>query len=127
MRAPLAKYGMRIDNLADAYAVWWIGAWQATRGSTDDPSQAATAAVRQQVMRTMAAVPEFAKANDTLKQSMSEALFMQALLLGVGLEQAKGNAAQTKAIGRAAADGARGMGLDLTAMTLTDDGFKPVD
>lgn len=127
MRAPLAKYGMRIDNLADAYTVWWIGAWQATRGSTDDPSQAATAAVKQQVMRTMASVPEFANANDSLKQSMSEALFMQALLLGVGLEQAKGNAAQTKAIGRAAAEGARGMGLDLAAMTLTDEGFKPVN
>lgn len=127
MRAPLAKYGLRIDNLADAYTVWWIGAWQATRGSTDDPSQAATAAVKQQVMRTMASVPEFANANDSLKQSMSEALFMQALLLGVGLEQAKGNAAQTKAIGRAAAEGARGMGLDLASMMLTDEGFKPAD
>ncbi len=127
MRAPLAKYGMRIDDIADAYTVWWIGAWQATRGSTDDPSQAATAAVRQQVMRTMASVPEFAAANDSFKQSMSEALFLQAMLLGVGLEQAKGNPAQTKAIGRAAAEGARSMGLDLAAMVLTEEGFKPAN
>jgi hypothetical protein len=127
MRAPLAKYGLRIDNLADAYTVWWIGAWQATRGSTDEPSQAATTAVKQQVMRTIASVPEFANANDSLRQSMSEALLMQALLLAAGLEQAKGNAAQTRAIGRAANEGARGMGLDLAAMTLTEEGFKPVN
>jgi hypothetical protein len=126
MRAPLAKYGLRIDSLADAYTVWWIGAWQATRASTEDPSQAATAAVNQQVMRTLASVAELADASDSLKQSMSEALLMQALILTIGLEQAQGNADQTKAIAGAAAEGARGMGLDLAAMTLTDEGFKPV-
>ena len=127
MRAPLAKYGLRIDSLADAYTVWWIGAWQATRASTDDPSQAATAAVNQQVMRTMASVAELADASDSRKQSMSEALLMQALILTFALEQAEGNADQTKAIAGAAAEGARGMGLDLAAMTLTDEGFKPLN
>ncbi|QAY78094.1 hypothetical protein [Sphingosinicella sp. BN140058] len=31
--AALAPYGMRVDNLADAYTVYWISAWQATRGT----------------------------------------------------------------------------------------------
>jgi hypothetical protein len=126
MRGPLAKYGLRIDNLADAVTVWWIGAWQASRGSTDDPSQAATTAVRQQVTRSLAAVPDLVAADNSLKQTMSEAFLLQALLLGVALEQAKGEPAQTRAIGGAATQGAQRMGLDLAAVTLTDEGFQLV-
>lgn len=125
MRAPLSKYGMRIDNVADAYAVWWINAYQATRGTTDDPSPAATEAVRTQVMQSMGATREFVGAGDADKQELAESLLIQALLISTAVEQAKGNPDQLRAVGRAAAQGARGMGLDLSTMELTDAGFMP--
>lgn len=30
----MAKQGLRLDNLADAYATWWVTAWQATAAIT---------------------------------------------------------------------------------------------
>lgn len=125
MRPELAKYGLVIDNVADAYAVWWINAWLASRGSHDDISAATAAAVRRQVVQSMASTPELATAGDAAKQEMAEALLVQGVLLAAALEQAKGDRAQEAALSRAAVQGASGMGLDLSAMTLTEKGFVP--
>ncbi|KGM31070.1 DUF6683 family protein [Inquilinus limosus] len=127
MRPELAKYGLVIDNVADAYAVWWINAWLASRGSHDDISAATAAAVRRQVVRSMASTTALATAGDAAKQEMAEALLVQGVLLGAALEQAKGDRTQTAALSRAAIQGASGMGLDLSAMTLTEAGFVPAE
>lgn len=126
MRPELAKYGLVIDNVADAYAVWWINAWLASRGSHDDISAATAAAVRRQVVQSMtASTPALATAGDAAKQDMAEALLVQGVLLASALEQAKGDREQEAALSRAAVQGASGMGLDLSAMTLTEKGFVP--
>ncbi|WP_026868649.1 DUF6683 family protein [Inquilinus limosus] len=125
MRPELAKYGLVIDNLADAYTVWWISAWQASQGRTDDVSAATAAAVRRQVVQSMASTPALRTAGDAAKQEMAEALLVQGVLLAGALEQAKGDREQMAAVSRAAVQGARGMGLDLSAMTLTEAGFVP--
>lgn len=123
MRPPLARYGLRIDNVADAYAVWLINSWQATRGTTDDPSPASAAAVRRQVMNAMASAAIVTTADDASKQEMAEALLLQALLVESAVEQSQSEPDQLQAVGRAAAQGARGMGIDLAGMTLTDRGM----
>jgi len=43
----LAQYGLRIDNVADAYAIWWLNAWLAVRQRTDTPPARQITAVRQ--------------------------------------------------------------------------------
>lgn len=126
MRPELAKYGLVIDNVADAYTVWWINAWLASRGSSDDITAGTAAAVRRQVVQSMASAP-VATAGDAAKQEMAESLLVQGVLLGAALEQAKGNSEQMAALGRAASQGASGMGLDLSAMTLTEAGFVPAE
>lgn len=123
MRAPLARYDLRIDNVADAYTVWLINAWQATRGTMDDPSVAATAAVRRQVISAMASTAVFTTATDASKQEMAEALLLQALMVESAVEQSKGNPVQMQAVGQAAAQGALGMGIDLSRVNLTDQGM----
>lgn len=123
MRTPLARYDLRIDNVADAYTVWLINVWQATRGTMDDPSVAATAAVRRQVMSAMASSAVFTTATDASKQEMAEALLLQALMVESAVEQSKGNPAQMQAVGRAAAQGAIAMGIDLSGTNLTDQGM----
>lgn len=123
MRPPLARYGLRIDNVVDAYTVWLINSWQATRGTTDDPSPASTAAVRRQVMNAMASAAIVTTADDASKQEMAEALLLQALLVESAVEQSQSNPDQLQAVGRAAAQGALGMGIDLASMTLTDRGM----
>ncbi|WP_225771327.1 DUF6683 family protein [Inquilinus sp. Marseille-Q2685] len=125
MRPELAKYGLVIDNVADAYTVWWIAAWQASRGSHDDVSAATAAAIRRQVVQSMASTPALRTAGDAGKQEMAEALLVQGVLLSAALEQAGDDREQLAALSRAAVQGARGMGVDLSAMTLTERGFVP--
>ena len=125
MRAPLAQAGLRIDDVADAYAIWWITAWYASRGGNETPSPRIVTAVRAQAARALSASPVVRGAGDGPKQQLAEALLIQAALLDSAVEQSKTRPDQMKAVRVAAAQGARGMGLDLASMTLTETGFAP--
>jgi hypothetical protein len=121
----LSAYGMRIDNVADAYAIWWLNAWLASRQRNDTPPARQIAAVRAQAARAMAARPEIATAGDAAKQEMAEAHLLQAALIGSFMDQAEGKPAQLRQLAAAVREGAHSSGLDLEAMTLTDNGFVP--
>ncbi|QJU57848.1 hypothetical protein HL653_08640 [Sphingomonas sp. AP4-R1] len=123
MGTVLASYGMSIDNVADAYAVWWIDAWQASHRRNEDTDKRTFAAVRAQAARALSATRELAMADDAAKQRFAEALLLQALLLEGAMDQAKANPAMSGPVADAATRGARGMGLDIATMTLTPDGF----
>ncbi|SMF60056.1 hypothetical protein SAMN02982989_1015 [Xaviernesmea oryzae] len=125
MKAPLDAVGLRIDDVADAYAAWWINAWQASHGRDEDVSRTMAIAVRNQVVEAMASSGMMRSASDAAKQEMAESLLIQAALIAAAMEQSKGNAALTRAIAAVASQGARGMNVDLTAMDLTEHGFVP--
>lgn len=125
MAPELARYGLRIDNVADAYAIWWLNAWLASQRRTDTPPTRQIAAVRVQAARAMAAIPEIASADDATKQKLAEANLIQTLLIGASLEHAKHDPAQLARVAAAVQQGARASGLDLATMELTDEGFVP--
>ncbi|MGK9165096.1 hypothetical protein KXR53_02295 [Inquilinus limosus] len=127
MRAPLAEAGLRIDDVADAYAVYWINAWQASRGVDDDVSRRMATAVRNQVAGVMASTGALRGASDAAKQEMAESLLIQAALIGEAMKQSQGNPALSRQLAAAVSQGARGMNLDLASMTLTEDGFVRAD
>ncbi|WP_294256300.1 DUF6683 family protein [uncultured Sphingomonas sp.] len=122
----VAPYGLRIDNLADAYAMWWVTAWEASRGSNDTPSPATLEAVRRQAADAVSTTNEIAVASDAQKQELAEALWIQSALLDGAVEQARRDPSRLRAIGYAARQGAKGMGLNLDAIDLTSQGFVPV-
>jgi hypothetical protein len=122
----IAPYGLKTNNLADAYAVYWINAWEGSRGivgSTETRERAQ--AVRAQAGKAMAAVPALATATEAQKQEYAEALFIQAALISSAMEAAAGDEAQLSAVGAAVSRGAQAMGLDLDTMDLTPNGFVP--
>lgn len=123
MRAPLGKAGLRVDDLGDAYAAWWITAWYASRGSNETPNARTVAAVKAQTARALSATAMVQGANDASKQQMAEALLIQAAMLDDAVEQSKARPDWMAGVRSAATQGAKGMGLDLAAMTLTDAGF----
>ncbi|WP_395677088.1 DUF6683 family protein [Inquilinus sp.] len=127
MRAPLAAVGLRIDDVADAYAVWWINAWQASRGVDDDVSRATALAVRDQAARAMAASGMLSGAGDAAKQEMAESFLIQAALVADALKQSQGNPELGRQVAAAVSQGARGMNVDLASMTLTETGFVPAE
>lgn len=122
----LSPYGLRVDNLADAYTIWWITAWQATRGRNDDVSPATVKAVRAQAAQTLGGKAILAGAGDPVKQELTESLLIQTLLIDAAVDQAKTDAAQMKKVGMAVNQGAQGMGLDLMRLNLTETGFSPL-
>ena len=126
LAAPMAGLGLRVDDLADAYALWWISAWNATQGRNDDPSRAMCAAVRGQAARALRASPAIAGASDAAKQEFAETLLVQMLFIDVAVEQSKGKSEQLRELASAVRQGARGMALDLSSMKLTEAGFVPV-
>ncbi|MGN7997537.1 DUF6683 family protein [Sphingomonas sp. 22176] len=123
--ALVAPQGLHIDNVADAYALWWITAWQAAHGNNDTPSRAVLGAVRQQAANAVAATGEIAHASDAQKQELAEALWVQSALVDGAVEQAKRDPSRLRAVGDAVRKGAKGMGLNLDAIDLTSHGFVP--
>lgn len=125
MDRALAGYGMRADNVGDAYAAWWLTAWLASRQRTDDPTPRQVAAVRAQAATALASTSEIAGASDAVKQEVAEANLVQAALIGAYAERAKGDPDLSRRVAYAVRKGARASGLDLDAMDLTNDGFTP--
>ncbi len=123
----LAPYGLRTDNVADAYAAWWVNAWQAWAGVTDNGTREQAQAVKQQAARALSATPVFASATDPQKQEMAEALLIQAAMIGAVAEQLKTNPAVKPQIKSAMTHAAKAMGLDFSKMKLTGAGFVPID
>ncbi len=118
-------YGMRANNVADAYAMWWTSAWNGAQGRNDDPSAGQMAMVKRQAANALAATPEFVAANDAGKQELAEALLVQAAMIQGAIDEYKSNPAMLAKARAAIRQGAKGMGLDLNTMTLTDEGFVP--
>ena len=125
MKPQLAQVGLRTDNLADAYAAYWIEAWEAVHGVTGQTSREKADAVSRQSANAILATPAIAAATPAQKQELAEAMLVQAMLVAAAREQANGDEAKLAEIGRAVGKGASASGLDLRAMTLTEDGFLP--
>lgn len=115
--------GMDANNVADAYATWWIAAFDAVHGETGTRSTAVYRAVQKQAVSAILAPPRLKSATPELKQEMAEALLVQTILIDVSIEQAKNDPAKMHAIGTAVAQGALRMGLNLRTMALTEAGF----
>jgi hypothetical protein len=121
----IAPFGLRTNNVADAYTVYWTNAWLGSRGRNDTLSKQQVAAVRNQAANALLATPAFSSASNAQKQEMSEALLVQAALIEAYVDNAKSDPALMSKVKAAIAQGAKGMGLDLYKMTLTPDGFVP--
>jgi hypothetical protein len=120
----MANFGLSPNNAADAFALYWIAAWQAAHGDSSTPSAAMAQAVSAQAARGLSQSREFTSASDAQKQELAEALMVQAAMIEATVEAADGDKTQLKAVGKAVTQGASAAGLDLGNMTLTEEGFR---
>ena len=119
----IAPFGLRVDNVADAYTVYWTNAWLGSRGRSDTLSQQQLTAVKNQATNALLAIPAFISASDAQKQEMAEAMLVQAAMIEAYIGNAKSDPALMSKVKAAIAKGGKGMGLDLYAMNLTPNGF----
>jgi hypothetical protein len=121
-----SSYGMRADNLADAYAVWWVSAWMGAQGRIDSATPQQMAMVKAQTARALSATPQMTGATDAAKQEFAEAMLVQAALIGATIETYAADPVMLAKAKASIAQGAKATGIDLSTMTLTDQGFVPV-
>ncbi len=126
LAAGARAHGFDPHNVADAFALWWMNAWDASERRDSKPDTGTVAAVKQQVYAAFAATPDSAATSDAAKQEFAEALLLQAALLASAFEQNKNNPAMLELLAEAARKGAKASyGIDLQSMILTRDGFVP--
>jgi hypothetical protein len=120
----MASVGLSRSNAADAFALYWVSAWQAANGRSDTRSPETYKAAAAQAARGLSQSPEFAAATEAQKQEMAEALMVQAALIDAAADQAAGaDPQQASAFRKAVSQGAAASGLELDKMTLTEEGF----
>ncbi len=117
--------GLRVNNVADAYTVWWIAAWEAVNQTDAGSSSAMYTAVKNQAAQAILKSGKISGMSAATKQEMAESLLVQAFLIQQAQQSARGDANQGTSVARAVNEGAKRTGLDLTKMTLTEDGFVP--
>lgn len=117
--------GLRANNVADAYAAWWTVAWYAVQGRESFLDTRTAAAVRRQAAEAIVATGKLAGASDMVKQELAEALILQSALIDAMNEKMRDDPNLRRVMSTTVSKGAKRMGLDLTAMTLTPDGFRP--
>lgn len=120
----IAPYGLRTNNIADAYTMYWINAWEASRGiANSSETKARAQAVRRQAANALMSTSQVTSASDAQKQEMAEAMLIQAALIGATVQQAKSDPKLMRQLSAAVFQGARALGIDLGVMTLTEEGF----
>jgi hypothetical protein len=119
----IEPYGLSINNLADAYALWWITAWQASEGNLAKVDKETAQAVKKQATIIWLANPKLVDATDANKQEIAEALLIQALLIQAAIDRAGSDKDSQEAVIQAVREGAASSGLALETMQLTNNGF----
>lgn len=116
-----ALYGLGINDVADTWAVYWSYVWLVGQGSSGDPTKAQVQGLRKQLHALLGSLPEIAAASDARKQELADAMTLQLLLLSMVTEELKAKPEDLKAF---AVPLSQQLGLDVSRLTLTNDGFK---
>jgi hypothetical protein len=117
--------GLDANDVGDNLAAWWITAWEASMARSVETPPAAFAKVKEQVRRILSEKALVAMSN-VEKQNYADSMTIQTLVLANQIEQAKSNPEIAQKLATGIKAGAKKMGFDLDAMTLTEDGFVPV-
>lgn len=120
---PFGALGFDMTNIADAYAAWLVTAWLAGAARSETPPPATMKAVRAQVARAFATLPQVLATGDAEKQQMAEAHYLQTILISVTVEAAQSDRAYLERVKAAVLTSAAGSGMDLQAFELTGTGF----
>jgi hypothetical protein len=120
------KYGLKIDNIADAYTMWKIAAWMTANQSDITITTKQTRAVQAQMASEFSQSTKLLGSDDAFKQFFAESLWLDAFLINEANRLAGNDVAARKQLALKVMESAkRDMNIDLSAITLTDSGFVP--
>jgi hypothetical protein len=123
LAAAIAPNGLSVNNIADAYAVYWVSIWEASRGLIRPSNTTELQAVKAQVAEIMRTSPEYAAMTSTDKQAFSESLYLSSMAFSSSLDTLKDDPKQLASYAAEVNRQATAVGFALDAVTLTDKGF----
>ncbi len=119
----LTPYGMKTDNMADAYAFYLITAWMGANGRTDDMTNAQITGVQKMAQAALGGSKELMALDDGKKQLFAESLLLQGMMNDAMTEAvATDPAMKFKVMGDLKA-AAKELGIDTDAFILTPAGL----
>jgi hypothetical protein len=119
----VAPFGLRNDNIVDAYTVYLINAWMASNGRTDVNTKEQADGTRNMVLATFSAAPDLQKLTQIDKQKFAEALLLQAFLYDAMLQATASDPAALARVKNETKAGAKAMGIDVDQFDLTANGL----
>jgi hypothetical protein len=121
----MSQLGLEKNNIAHAYALYWVVYWGLANNEHSTPSATAVQAVARQAERGFAANAEFSVMDNAEKQQAAEELMALTAIMDASSELAKSKPSLARQMAEAAMEGSRRSGLELDKITLTEDGFVP--
>ncbi len=120
----VAPYGLKTDNMADAYAIYFLNAWMAANGRTDQNTPEQIAGVQKMAANALGNTPDMLKLDDAKKQQFSEALMIQGFLFDAILQESVSDPAALAKVKADTKAGAKEMGIDVDLFVLTPAGLE---
>lgn len=126
VRRVMGQFGLEQNNVAHAYALYWVIYWGLANNVHDTPSAVAMQAVARQAGLGFANNADFAAMNDVGKQQAAEELMALAAIMDATSEHVKSDPALAAKAAKAALQGSKASGLELDKMILTEQGFRTI-
>lgn len=115
--------GLSSNNVADVFTVYLISAWDVVHNRNMGTNPKVHLAVKQQMETMVSSVPSITSADDATKQVVAESILVQTLLLSANRANVGSNSVEQQAFADSANQGAKALGLDLSTLNLTEQGF----
>lgn len=121
----LDQYGMRTNNMADAFSVLIGVLHDAANGVVTEATKPQAQGLRNQMAKLLILTPEQIPETDAGKQELSDLMLLNSVVFATSLETAKNDPKLMKKISDQASTMTKAqMGIDFKAMVLTDKGFE---
>jgi hypothetical protein len=119
-------YGMSMNNVADSTALWLAAAWFVANNDDSDLTRAQYQGLKTQIEANYLQNARLATLDSGAKQDMSDSLLLMAVWIDVSARAYKDRPIMKASHRSSIIDMARrDMGIDLTTIALTDNGFEP--
>jgi hypothetical protein len=119
-------YGYQSNNIADAYSIWLASVWMAVYDPDAELNRTQFEGIRNRVRMAFSQDATLMQASDAMKQQFSENLLMNAIIIDGTIKETKSDPNMRKQLQASILKNVKqNMSVDLSTLTLTDQGFVP--
>jgi hypothetical protein len=119
----LQPFGLKTNNIVDAYSFYLINAWMASQGNRENNTRAQADGTKAMVLATFSSIPDMLKLDERQKQMFADSLVLNAMLYDSMLQATEGNVQATQNVQNEVSTAAKQLGIDLSKFSMTPNGL----